>query len=108
MHGQYAQYTELWITQASSAIALVIQNSACVLDMDAVIIDGLLSRSLLTKLRAAIGLALRNYSWEGLSMPQVLIGAIGADARAIGGGLLPLYSSFAPDRELFLKLDRVS
>jgi predicted NBD/HSP70 family sugar kinase len=108
MHGQYAQYTELWIVQASSAIALVIQNSACVLDMDAVIIDGLLSRSLLTKLRAAIGLALRNYSWEGLSMPQVLIGAIGADARAIGGGLLPLYSSFAPDRELFLKLDRVS
>jgi hypothetical protein len=36
----------------------------------------------------------------------VLPGAIGSDARAIGGALLPLYANFAPDRELFLKVDR--
>ena len=37
--------------------------------------------------------------------PAVLEGTIGADARAMGGGLLPLYANFAPDRDLFLKLE---
>jgi predicted NBD/HSP70 family sugar kinase len=106
MAGAYAEHTQAWVAQASNAIALVVQNAVCVLDMDAVIIDGLLSRNLLAKLRSAVGQALRQYSWEGISTPQVLLGAIGADARAMGGGLLPLYNSFAPDRELFLKLDR--
>ena len=39
-------------------------------------------------------------------IPAVLEGTIGSDARAMGGVLLPLYANFAPDRELFLKLDR--
>jgi hypothetical protein len=29
---------------------------------------------------------------------------IGADARALGGALLPLYAQFAPDPEVFLKV----
>jgi predicted NBD/HSP70 family sugar kinase len=105
--GAFAAHTSAWINEASAAIALVVQNAACVLDMDAVIIDGSLSRSLLAQLHQAVGAALQNYSWEGITQPEVLQGTIGPDARAMGGALLPLYSSFAPDRELFLKLDRV-
>ncbi len=102
----YAVHTQAWLHEAASAIALVVQNAACVLDMDAVIIDGSLGRGLLGLLRQALGGALQTYSWEGISEPEVLLGAMGQDARAMGGALLPLYSSFAPDRELFLKLDR--
>jgi hypothetical protein len=29
---------------------------------------------------------------------------MGSDARALGGALTPLHASFAPDRELFLKV----
>ena len=105
--GDFAQHTQAWLQEAASAIALVVQNAACVLDMDAVIIDGSLGRRLLSALRQTLATALQAYSWEGISQPEVLLGAIGADARAMGGALLPLYSSFAPDRELFLKLDRV-
>jgi predicted NBD/HSP70 family sugar kinase len=105
--GAFAAHTSAWINEASAAIALVVQNAACVLDMDAVIIDGSLSRSLLAQLHLALAAALQNYSWEGIAQPEVLQGTIGSDARAMGGALLPLYSSFAPDRELFLKLDRV-
>ena len=47
------------------------------------------------------------YSWEGVARPQVLAGTIGSDARAIGGALLPLYENFAPDRALFLKIDKM-
>lgn len=104
--GDYAAHTQVWLREAVSAIALVVQNAACVLDMDAVIIDGSLGRGLLGMLRQALGPALQAYSWEGITEPEVLLGVIGADARAMGGALLPLYSSFAPDRELFLKLDR--
>jgi predicted NBD/HSP70 family sugar kinase len=105
--GDFAQHTQAWLQEAASAIALVVQNAACVLDMDAVIIDGSLGRRLLSALRQTLATSLQAYSWEGISPPEVLLGAIGADARAMGGALLPLYSSFAPDRELFLKLDRV-
>ena len=105
--GDFAQHTQAWLQDAVSAIALVVQNAACVLDMDAVILDGSLGRRLLSALRQSLASALQAYSWEGISQPEVLVGAIGADARAMGGALLPLYSSFAPDRELFLKLDRV-
>lgn len=104
--GPFAAHTQAWLREAVSAIALVVQNAACVLDMDAVIIDGSLGRGLLSLLRQELGQALQAYNWEGISAPEVLLGAIGADARAMGGALLPLYSSFAPDRELFLKLDR--
>jgi hypothetical protein len=40
-----------------------------------------------------------------VARPQLAAGTIGADARAIGAALLPLYLHFAPDRDLFLKLD---
>ena len=46
----------------------------------------------------------RGAAWEGVARPAVLEGAIGADARAMGGALLPLYANFAPERDLFLKL----
>ena len=68
--------------------------------------DGSLSRGLLLLLRQELDMSLQSYNWEGVTQPDVLLGTMGADARAMGGALLPLYSSFAPDRELFLKLDR--
>jgi predicted NBD/HSP70 family sugar kinase len=107
LSGDFAPHTHAWLQEAASAVALVVQNAACLLDMDAVIIDGSLGRRLLSALRQVLTASLQSYSWEGSSQPDVLLGAIGADARAMGGALLPLYSSFAPDRELFLKLDRV-
>ena len=86
-------------------IALAINSAACLLDLEGVIVDGSFSRELLAALLAAIDAALDRYSWEGVARPQLLAGTIGSDARAIGGALLPLYANFAPDRDLFLKLD---
>ena len=80
-------------------------SAACLLDLDAVIVDGSFSRELLGALLAATSDALGRCSWEGVVRPQLMAGTIGLDARAIGGALLPLYANFAPDRDLFLKLD---
>jgi predicted NBD/HSP70 family sugar kinase len=98
--------TELWLAQAVPALGLIIHQSTCLLDMDAVIVDGNIGRGMLYLLQAKLREHLSLYNWEGVNMPALLSGTIGADARALGGGLLPLYSSYAPDPEVFLKLDR--
>ncbi len=96
-------HTQRWIAQAAPAIALAINDAACLLDLGAVIVDGSFGRGLLDALLAATSDSLSLYNWEGVQRPAVLPGAIGSDARAIGAAMLPLHANFAPDRDLFLK-----
>ena len=100
-------HTRAWLAQACPAIALAINSAACLLDLEGVIIDGSFGRELQQALMPEVESALDRYSWEGVARPRVLAGTIGSDARAIGGALLPLYAKFAPDRDLFLKLDKI-
>ena len=99
-------HTEGWLREGSAAMALSINSAACLLDLDGVILDGSFSRELLAAVATSVGEALDRYSWEGVVRPRLLPGTIGSDARAIGGAMLPLYANFAPDRELFLKVER--
>jgi len=96
--------TGAWMTEAGSAIALAMIASACVLDIEGVILDGSFSRELLAALLVEIRHALGRYNWEGVVRPQLIAGTIGPDAMVLGGALLPLHASYAPDRDLFLKL----
>jgi predicted NBD/HSP70 family sugar kinase len=95
--------TEAWLEGAALAIAHAISGAACLLDLDAAIIDGAIDRALLDALLAATAKAMARYNWEGVRAPELLPGTIGADAGALGGALLPLHANFAPDRDLFLK-----
>jgi predicted NBD/HSP70 family sugar kinase len=96
-------HTREWLKGAAQAMALAIANCACLLDIGDVIVDGVFSRDLQSRLIAEIENALDAHSWEGVTRPSVLSGTIGSDARALGGALLPLYAAFAPDPEVFLK-----
>lgn len=98
-------HTDAWLADAGAAIAQGINTATCLLDLDGVILDGSFSRELLAELRAATQQAMDRYSWEGVSRPALEAGVIGSDARALGGALLPLYANFAPDSDLFLKLE---
>ena len=95
--------TRAWLRRASLAIAHAVNSAACLLDIDGVIIDGTVAPPLLAALIAAVDDATRRYNWEGVTMPHVMPGTIGADAAALGGALLPLHANYAPDRDLFLK-----
>jgi predicted NBD/HSP70 family sugar kinase len=97
--------TQAWLGRAAPVIALAVHNAACLLDLEGVIIDGSFGRELLVELLRALEPALGRHSWEGVARPALLAGTIGSDARAIGGALLPLYAAYAPDSDLFLKLD---
>jgi predicted NBD/HSP70 family sugar kinase len=97
--------TRAWLDEACPAIALAINSAACLLDLEGVIIDGSFGRELLQVLIPEVESALDGYSWEGVARRA---GTIGSDARAIGGALPPLYANFAPDRDLFLKIDKMN
>ena len=104
MQKPWRTHTDRWVREAGPAVAFAINNAACLLDLDGVIIDGSFSRELLRATLDCVSDALDQYNWEGVARPVMLEGTIGSDARAMGGALLPLYANFAPDRELFLKL----
>jgi predicted NBD/HSP70 family sugar kinase len=101
----WRDHTLHWLDEAAQGVALAINTAACLLDLEGVIIDGSFAPSLLDATIEAVREALDRFDWEGVARPAVLAGTIGSDARAIGGALLPLYANFAPDRDLFLKLE---
>ncbi len=105
MNAAYAEFTALWIAQASQALAMTVASSAALLDLDAVVMDGSLGAPLMTALMAATQEALAAYRFDGMHQPQLLTGQVGAHARALGGALLPLHSQFFPDKDIFLKQD---
>lgn len=72
-------------------------------DLEGVIVDGNMSCELLAALLADTTHVLQRCNWTGVAQPPLMAGTIGSDARALGGALLPLYTKFAPDRDLFLK-----
>jgi predicted NBD/HSP70 family sugar kinase len=96
-------HTEAWLAEAGAGLAHAVHAAACLLDLEGVIVDGSFGRELLHALLDAVRVAMARYDWEGVSMPELMAGTIGSDARALGGALLPLYANFAPDRALFLK-----
>lgn len=99
----YLAHTEQWVAQAAQALAQCVVSGTAFLDLDAVVIDGSFSRTMLARLLAQTSAALEDYNWEGLWRTPLIAGDIGSDARALGGALLPLHENFAPDRDLFLK-----
>jgi len=103
LQAPWRDVTRAWIARAAAAIAHAINGATCLLDLDGVIVDGAVHRTLLDELIGATEAAMRRSNWEGVSPPQLLAGTIGADAGALGGALLPLHANFAPDRDLFIK-----
>ncbi|WP_373270139.1 ROK family protein [Hydrogenophaga sp. H7] len=103
--GDWLPYTREWIDRAALALAHCVVAGTAFLDVEAVVIDGVVVPELLRELWQRTGEALKAYNPEGLlAMPRLELGTIGSDARALGGALLPLHASFAPDRDLFLKV----
>ena len=105
MHAPWLSHTQEWMARAAMALAHCIVSGTAFLDLDAVVVDGVVAPGLLRSLLAQTRDALKAYNIEGLqTLPRLEIGSIGSDARALGGALLPLHASFAPDRDIFLKV----
>ena len=92
-----------WIDTAAAAVAVAICAASSTIDFEAIVIDGALPQAIVVELTERIDHELDELNFAGLVRPKLIPGTIGNDARALGGAILPLYSSFAPDKEVLLK-----
>jgi predicted NBD/HSP70 family sugar kinase len=106
LQAPWAAVTRRWIERAANAIAYAGCSAACLLDLDGIIVDGVLDRTLLAELLEATRAALGRYSWQGVMRPQLHAGETGAEAKVMGAAYLPLHANFAPVHGLFLKSGR--
>ena len=81
---------EPWLRDTSFAIAGAIHASMAILDLDAVLIDGWMPRTLRDRLVAMILADFETFDGTGIAAPAIQAGTVGADARALGAASLPL------------------
>jgi predicted NBD/HSP70 family sugar kinase len=92
-----------WQEDCVDALAQAIISTIAVVDVEAVVIDGLLPRGLLQDTVAKIQRRFAELVPLGLVAPEIVAGATGPRASAIGAAILPLYSLFAPDSAVLTK-----
>jgi predicted NBD/HSP70 family sugar kinase len=92
-----------WIEDSARALAYAIVSAISVVDVGAIVIDGAMPASVRQSLCTLVAAELEKLDRRGLSDVRVLAGAVGPDARAIGGAALPLIKDFARDRDVLFK-----
>jgi predicted NBD/HSP70 family sugar kinase len=92
-----------WQEDCVDALAQAIVSTIAVVDVEAIVIDGLLPRGLLQDTVAKIQRRFAELVPIGLVSPEIVSGTTGPKASAIGAGILPIYSLFAPDRAVLTK-----
>ena len=99
----FGPHLDAWIDGASQAIAYAAISAISVIDVAAIVIDGAMPLNVRQKLSLRVAAQVETMDRRGLSDVKIIAGAIGADARAIGGAALPLIKTFARDREVLFK-----
>jgi len=95
-----------WQDDCAAALAQAIIGAIAIVDVEAVVIDGLLPRALLLDTVARVSAQFSNLAPRGLIVPEILPGSLGPRASAIGASLLPIYSMFGPDKGVLMKKGR--
>ncbi len=103
---QVAELVSEWQDDCAAALAQAIIGVIAVVDVEAVVIDGLLPRSLLLDTVARVRAQFSSLVPGGLIVPEILPGSLGQKASAIGASLLPIYFQFGPDKGVLMKKGR--
>lgn len=94
-----------WIEDAVDAFAFVALSATGVLDLEAIVLDGNLPREIVQCLVGKLDEKIKQFTPTGVHQPEIIVGSIGPDARAVGGAILPLYAHFSPDKSVMLTSD---
>ena len=92
-----------WQDDCADALAQAIIGSIAVVDVEAVVIDGLLPAPLLMETVARVRQCFSEMVPPGLITPTITAGALGARGSALGASILPLYLMFGPDTGVLMK-----
>ncbi|GEM_PF-626972 len=94
---------EEWDELCASSLAFTIINVNSLLDLDAVILGGVLPTDHLARLRHRISETIATKAPRDFFQPALLQGENGADAPARGAGLMPLFSTYSPNLAALFK-----
>ncbi len=97
------RYLREWQEDCADALAQAIVGSISVVDIDAVIVDGILPRAILDTTISMISRRFAEIVPDGLVVPQIIVGSTGEHAAASGAAILPFYSMFAADSSVLTK-----
>ncbi len=99
----FGEPLELWIRDTAEALAQAIVASASVIDFGAAVIDGGFPGWVRKRVVQATREAVTRLDLQGVIIPDILEGAVGAQARAIGGASLPIFARYLIDQNVLFK-----
>ncbi len=94
---------ERWIQETAAALAQAILSAASIIDFSAAIIDGGFPAWVRQRLVAATIDAAARMDLQGIPMPEMVEGTVGAQARAVGGASLPIFARYLIDQNVLFK-----
>jgi predicted NBD/HSP70 family sugar kinase len=99
----FGEPLEKWIQNTAAALAQAVLAAASIIDFSAVVIDGGFPDWVRERIVEATRNALGAHDLQGVVMPEIIEGAVGSQARAIGGASLPLFPRYLLDQNVLFK-----
>jgi len=92
-----------WANRAAAALAHAVAAAASLVDLETVVLDGVLAPRWRRALLDATEHAFVQLDRSGLEPLRFVEGGLGADARMLGAALLPLHDRFSPEPEILVR-----
>lgn len=99
----FGEPLETWIRQSAAGLAQAIAAACSVMDFSAAVIDGGFPGWVRERLVRATQEEIGKLNLQGIQYPDIVEGAVGAHARAIGGASLPIFSRYLIDQSVLFK-----
>lgn len=99
----FGEPLEIWIRDAGEALAQAVVASASVIDFGAAVIDGGFPPWVRKRMVEATIAAVAKLDLQGVIIPEIIEGAVGSQARAVGGASLPIFARYLIDQNVLFK-----
>ncbi|MGN7295095.1 ROK family transcriptional regulator [Rhizobium sp. SAFR-030] len=99
----FGEPMERWIRDTAEALAQAVVAAASVIDFGAAVIDGGFPAWVRKRIVEATIAAVSKLDLQGVLIPDIIEGAVGAQARAIGGASLPIFARYLTDQSVLFK-----
>ncbi|NKL17737.1 ROK family transcriptional regulator [Rhizobium leguminosarum] len=99
----FGEPMEAWIQDSAKALAQAIVAAASIVDFSAAVIDGGFPSWVRSRVVQATIDEAAKLDLQGVVMPEIIEGAVGAQARAIGGASLPIFARYLTDQNVLFK-----
>jgi predicted NBD/HSP70 family sugar kinase len=80
-----------WLAECGEALAQIILNTSAVIEFDLAVIDGVMPKPLVERLRAETQRALDALPVMTFDRPRLIAGRLGHDAMPLGAAFMPIF-----------------